>query len=195
MSKKKYLHLRTPFLFAEPGRLTQSVARLTQESEIPVRYLVRPYYFRFSFCRFKKSSCIYWRKYVHLILNRRMDDLRLYILFNSISVISGQWEIDNERLCAMEPRLRLRRFRPERGSNSAGQRLTHWTQHLVLVNCLRGLNLPRKVWLGQVTVPTSPQLFTVDENHQNNNNLSAVKPRRERERDRGSHKNWCGLTV
>ena len=33
------------------------------------------------------------------------------------SVISGQCADDNERLCAMEPRLRLRRFRLERGSN------------------------------------------------------------------------------
>ena len=32
----------------------------------------------------------YGRKYVHLVLNTRMDDLRLYVLFNSISVISGQ---------------------------------------------------------------------------------------------------------
>ena len=45
---------------------------------------------------------------------RWMDDLRF---FDSISVISGRWADDNERLCAMKPRLRLRRFRPERGSN------------------------------------------------------------------------------
>ena len=32
-------------------------------------------------------------------------------LFNSISVISGRCVDDNERLCAMELRLRLRRFR------------------------------------------------------------------------------------
>ena len=30
--------------------------------------------------------------------------------FNSISVISGQWEGDNERLRAMEPHLQLERF-------------------------------------------------------------------------------------
>ena len=30
------------------------------------------------------------------------DDLQFYVLFNSISVISGQWEIDNETLCAVE---------------------------------------------------------------------------------------------
>ena len=45
-----------------------------------------------------------------------MDDLRFYVLFNTVSVISGQWEVDNERLCAMQLRLRLRRFRFERDS-------------------------------------------------------------------------------
>ena len=40
----------------------------------------------------------------------RMDALRFYVLFNSISVISGRCLDDNERLCAMELRLRLRRF-------------------------------------------------------------------------------------
>ena len=43
----------------------------------------------------------------------RMDDLRFYVLSNSISVISGRCLDDNERLCAMELRLRLRRFHPE----------------------------------------------------------------------------------
>ena len=32
----------------------------------------------------------------------RMDDLRFYLLFNNISVISGRCLDDNERLCAME---------------------------------------------------------------------------------------------
>ena len=31
-------------------------------------------------------------------------DLRFYILFNSISVISGRFLDDNERMCAMELR-------------------------------------------------------------------------------------------
>ena len=31
-----------------------------------------------------------------------MDDLRFYILLNSVSVVSGRWEVDNERLCTME---------------------------------------------------------------------------------------------
>ena len=48
-----------------------------------------------------------------------IDDLRFYVLFNSISVISGRWEVDKERLCAMELRLWLR-FRLEQGLNSVG---------------------------------------------------------------------------
>ena len=31
-----------------------------------------------------------------------MDDLQFYILFNSISVISGQWKGDSKRMCATE---------------------------------------------------------------------------------------------
>ena len=46
-----------------------------------------------------------------------MDYLRFYVLFNSSSGISGRWTDGKERLCAMEPRLRLRRYRLERGSS------------------------------------------------------------------------------
>ena len=58
------------------------------------------------FCRF------------YSIFDGWMDDLQFYILFNYISVISGRWVDANERLSAMEPHLRLRRFRLERGLNS-----------------------------------------------------------------------------
>ena len=44
-----------------------------------------------------------------------MTDLRFYVLFNSISVISERWLGDNERLCIMEPHLRLKRFPPQSG--------------------------------------------------------------------------------
>ena len=37
-----------------------------------------------------------------------MDYLRIYVLSKSVSVISGRWMADNERLCAMETRLRLK---------------------------------------------------------------------------------------
>ena len=54
-----------------------------------------------------KQSCING-------LNRWMDyDLRLYVLFNSISVISGQWLDDSKRLCGVEPQLWLERFPPQ----------------------------------------------------------------------------------
>ena len=43
-----------------------------------------------------------------------MDDLRFYILFNSIAVISGRWLGDNERLCAMVPLL-VRKIFPSVG--------------------------------------------------------------------------------
>ena len=47
-----------------------------------------------------------------------MDDMRFCNLFNNISVISGQWKADSERLCAIELHLRLGGFCLERGSNS-----------------------------------------------------------------------------
>ena len=56
-----------------------------------------------------------------------MNDLRFYLLLNSIPVISGRRLGNNERLCAMEPRLRLKKFLPQAGlklgtAKSADQR-------------------------------------------------------------------------
>ena len=67
---------------------------------------------------------------LHGLLKGWMDDLQFYVLFNSISVISGQWADDNERLCAIEPHLELKRALPHAGlklmtARSVGQRLTH----------------------------------------------------------------------
>ena len=45
-----------------------------------------------------------------------MDDLRLYVLFNSISVISGRWPDDNERLCAMELVFMVEKVLPQAGA-------------------------------------------------------------------------------
>ena len=42
-----------------------------------------------------------------------MDDLQFHALINSISAIEGRCLDDNERLCTMEFRLRLRRFHLE----------------------------------------------------------------------------------
>ena len=36
------------------------------------------------------------------VIDKWMDDMRFYVLFNSILVISGRWKVDNERLCAMK---------------------------------------------------------------------------------------------
>ena len=48
-----------------------------------------------------------------------MDDLQFHVLFN-VQYLSHirTIKVDTERLCAMEPRLQLRRFPLERGSNS-----------------------------------------------------------------------------
>ena len=47
-----------------------------------------------------------------------MDDLRFYVFLNSISVISERCIDDNERLCAMELRVGLRRLHLKWGLNS-----------------------------------------------------------------------------
>ena len=39
-----------------------------------------------------------------------MGNFLLYVVFNGISVISRRWDGDNERPCATEPSLRLKRF-------------------------------------------------------------------------------------
>ena len=59
-----------------------------------------------------------------------MPDLQFYEFLNSISVISGRWTGDNEKQCAMEPRLRLEMSLPRAGleprtAQSIGQGLTY----------------------------------------------------------------------
>ena len=44
-----------------------------------------------------------------------MLDLRFYVLFNSISDITGQWKSKNEKLCAVETGLELKGFLPTAG--------------------------------------------------------------------------------
>ena len=51
--------------------------------------------------------------------------------FYSISVISGRWDADNERLCAMEPSYWLERFPPVAGfehgtARTADQGFVYW---------------------------------------------------------------------
>ena len=59
--------------------------------------------------------------------NGWLDDLRFYVLFNSISVISGRCQGDNERMCTMESRLLWNTFPTSAGiefgtARSAGKR-------------------------------------------------------------------------
>ena len=55
--------------------------------------------------------------------------------FYSISVISGRWDADNERLCAMEPSYWLERFPPVAGfepgtARAADQGFIYWVTGL-----------------------------------------------------------------
>ena len=58
-----------------------------------------------------KDGQVHWSKKGYLL----EDDLRFKVLFNSISVLSGQKFGDKERLCAMELCLRLEKFPPQAG--------------------------------------------------------------------------------
>ena len=68
---------------------------------------------------------------LHAYANRWMNGwFAILRPFTNISVISERWADDNERLCAVEPRLRLKRSSPQAGlelttARSVGQRLTH----------------------------------------------------------------------
>ena len=42
---------------------------------------------------------------VYVIMYKWMDDMRFYVLFNSIWVILGRWDGGNKRVCGMEFRL------------------------------------------------------------------------------------------
>ena len=66
-----------------------------------------------------------------LVTKLNDDNLRFYVLFSGISVISRWWVGDKERLCSMELRLWLQRIPPRAGlepgtARSADQRLTYW---------------------------------------------------------------------
>ena len=56
--------------------------------------------------------------------NGRMEELGFYIPINSISVISGQWKGEHERLCAMKHHLGSERISPPAGFKPA----TPWSQ-------------------------------------------------------------------
>ena len=59
-----------------PGRVAQSVARLTQEPEDPGSP-VRPHTFVSLSAGSRRAVVSYWRKYVHEVLVNRLRDLSL----------------------------------------------------------------------------------------------------------------------
>ena len=69
------------------------------------------YHSHITYIKVKHAECV--ESFFKVQNDGLMDDLRFYVLFNSISVISGRCLDDNERLCAMKLRLRLRRFHLE----------------------------------------------------------------------------------
>ena len=63
-------------MLLRPGRVAQSVARMTQEPVVPVSYPVRPHTFVSADSR-RAVSVSYWRKYVHEVLVNRLGCLSL----------------------------------------------------------------------------------------------------------------------
>ena len=70
-----------------------------------------------------------------------MINFAIYVIFNSISVISGPWLHDSERLCSMEHLLWLERFLPQVGLESGTARSVG--QHLATE--LMGLHMAKEI--------------------------------------------------
>ena len=83
----------------------------------------------FSGGTLKVSNDLFFKNIVNFKRDRWMTcDFTSF--FNNVSVISGRWADDYERLCAMEPPLRLLKSLPQAGlelttARSVGQRLIH----------------------------------------------------------------------
>ena len=58
-----------------PGRVALSVARLTQEPDVRVRYPVQPHIFLSPSADSRRAIVSYWRKYVHEVLVNRLGGL------------------------------------------------------------------------------------------------------------------------
>ena len=58
------------------------------------------------------------------ILHLWMDKLRFYVPFNSISVITGRWKGEHERLCVVKRRLGSEKILPLAGFEST----TPWSE-------------------------------------------------------------------
>ena len=60
-----------------PGRVAQSVARLTQEPVVPGRYSARLHTFLSPSADSRRAVVSYWRKYVHEVMVNRLEGLSL----------------------------------------------------------------------------------------------------------------------
>ena len=68
----------------------------------PSNSLTKTRQFRHTYLNVQHGTELFWNI---KIFDGWVDDLRFYVFFNSISVISGRWAGDIERLWAMESRL------------------------------------------------------------------------------------------
>ena len=65
-------------MIIDPGRVAQSVARLTQEPEVPGSIPGPTTYFRFTPSADSRMAVVsYWRKYKHEVLVNRLEELRV----------------------------------------------------------------------------------------------------------------------
>ena len=83
-----------------------------------------------------------------------IDGWMTCVLFYSISIISGQWAGDNEMLCAMEPRLRLKRYLSQMGlepgtARSTGHRLSYRVS-LLFMNIVKVVDRHSALWNSSV---------------------------------------------
>ena len=74
-------YVTVSFLFMSPGRVTQSVARLsktkTKKQRLRARYPVQPHTSVFPSADARRAVVSEWRKCVHEVLVNRIGDLRL----------------------------------------------------------------------------------------------------------------------
>ena len=100
-----------PDRVSNPGPLTYESGALPIALRGPALQIVEHYCQKLDILQFKILTlggfCQSTSK-LNVCVNGCMDEMRFYVLFNSISVISGRWTDDNER---------LKRDRLERGSN------------------------------------------------------------------------------
>ena len=61
----------------KPGHVAQSIARLTQEPDVSVRYRAQPQTFVSSSADLRRAVVHYWRKYKNEVLVNRLGGLSL----------------------------------------------------------------------------------------------------------------------